>query len=273
MAHDVIRILSDLHYGDRASRLGSLTALAPLLDGVSRLVLNGDTLDTRPNPAPAATVALRAEVISFFSQHAPPTTFITGNHDPDISTEHALTLADQKIFVTHGDILFDDIVPWSQDAALARRLIAEERARLSPEARHQLAPLLAAHRHAAAAIPQRHQAERHGFKYLLGYIADTTWPPTRITRVLRAWRETPARAAVFASRHAPAAHFFAIGHVHRPGAWRTPGGLVVLNTGSFGPPLGAAAIDVSANRLVLRRVEQRRSAFHPGTPIAEFALD
>ncbi|MBC7369402.1 MAG: hypothetical protein H7343_21760, partial [Undibacterium sp.] len=36
------RILSDLHYGDRASRLLSLGQLRPLLDGPDHVVLNGD---------------------------------------------------------------------------------------------------------------------------------------------------------------------------------------------------------------------------------------
>ena len=42
----LIRIFSDLHYGDRSSRLRRLDQLSPLLDGISRLILNGDTLDT-----------------------------------------------------------------------------------------------------------------------------------------------------------------------------------------------------------------------------------
>jgi len=46
----VTRIFSDLHFGDRASRARRLAQLRPLLDGVDALVLNGDTLDTRPGP-------------------------------------------------------------------------------------------------------------------------------------------------------------------------------------------------------------------------------
>lgn len=272
MAQEVIRILSDLHYGDRASRINSLFALAPLFDGVTQLVLNGDTLDTRPSRNPSGTAALRDEVLSFLKLRAPQTTLITGNHDPDISGVHALSYANRQIFVTHGDVIFEEIVPWSQDAALARSLVSEELARLTPESREQLSSRLGAVRRAAARIPQRHQIERHGLKYLLSYISDTVWPPLRIARVLRAWHETPIRAQAFVKQHQSAASFCILGHVHRPRLWRTKDGLIVLNTGSFCPPLGAAAVDLLPGRLIFRGVTRQRGEFHPGAIIAEFAL-
>lgn len=272
MAQDVIRILSDLHYGDRASSIGSLPALAPLFDGASRIILNGDTLDTRPGPAPDFTAALRAEVGAHFARHTPPVTFLTGNHDPDFSKNHSLDLAGGQVFVTHGDILFDNLVPWGNDAALARQRVLAELIRLDPAARERLEDRLGAIRRAAFSIPQRHQAERHGLKYAAGFLTDTIWPPLRIFRVLRAWREAPARAARLAQRHRPQARFFIMGHIHRPGVWRTPGGLIVLNTGSFCPPLGTAAVDITAQRLTLRRVELRRGEFRLGPTLADFAL-
>ncbi|MBS0632935.1 MAG: metallophosphoesterase family protein [Verrucomicrobia bacterium] len=272
MAQDVIRILSDLHYGDRASCLGTLADLTPLCDGASRLILNGDTLDTRPGPAPDFTAALRAEVSAHFAQHTPPVTFLTGNHDPDFSATHSLDLAGGRVFVTHGDILFDNLVPWGNDATLARQRVLAELVRLDPAARDRLEDRLGAIRRAAFGIPQRHQAERHGLKYAAGFLTDTVWPPLRVLRVLRAWREAPARAARLTLRHRPHARFFIMGHVHRPGAWRTRGGLIVLNTGSFCPPLGTAAVDLTPDRITLRRVERRRGEFRLGATLADFAL-
>lgn len=272
MAQDVIRILSDLHYGDRASCLATLPALTPLLDGASRLILNGDTLDTRPGPDPAFTAALRAEVTAHFAHHAPPVTLLTGNHDPDFSEHHSLDLAGGRVFVTHGDILFDNLVPWGKDAAIARQRVLAELIRLDPAARDRLEDRLGAIRRAALSIPQRHQVERHGLKYAAGFLTDTIWPPLRVFRVLRAWRETPARAAALARRYRPQARFVVTGHVHRPGAWRTPGGLVVLNTGSFCPPLGTAAVDLTPDRITLRRVETHGGEFRLGATLADFAL-
>jgi predicted phosphodiesterase len=269
---DVIRILSDLHYGDRGSRIRSLPSLAPLFEGASSLVLNGDTIDTRPGPNPPVTAALRAEALEFFARSAPPTTILTGNHDPDISNRHMLDLAGGQIFVTHGDIIFDNLVPWGQDAAFARQRLAELLAALPAENRDQLEPRLAIYRQVAATIPQRHQSERNGWKYTLGYLTDTVWPPTRILRVLRAWRRAPGLAAELTRHYRPQARFAVIGHIHHPGCWRMPNGVTVLNTGSFCPPLGGCVIDVRPDRVTLRRIVARRGEFHLGDTAAEFAL-
>ncbi len=272
MASTLLRILSDLHYGDRSSALTSLTQLNPLLDGVSQLVLNGDTLDTRPSSNPSHTAALLADIRHFFTHSAPPTTILTGNHDPDLSEIHHHSLLEGALFITHGDALFDDLVPWSRDAPLARQLVARELAALSPADRAQLHPFLSAFRRAAYAIPQRHHSDPHGLRYLLGFLQDTVWPPSRVFRVLRAWRDAPRRAAHFVQQHQLPARFFAMGHTHRCGVTHTPSGLIVLNTGSFCPPCRAGAIDVTADRIVFRRVERHRGAFHPGSALAEFSL-
>jgi len=107
MAGPVTRIISDVHYGDHASRVDRLEQLRPLLDGVTHLVMNGDTLDTRSSRFPAHTDECTAAVNAFFPREVASTTFLTGNHDGDFSPIHHLDLAGGKIFVTHGDIFFD----------------------------------------------------------------------------------------------------------------------------------------------------------------------
>lgn len=268
MAQPVIRIFSDLHYGDRASTLRSLDALTPLFDGASELVFNGDTLDTRPGPDANES----AVVEEFLRRAGVPFTLLTGNHDPDFSTQHALVLAGGEVFVTHGDVLFEDIVPWSQDAALARQLVERELDALEPAERSNLFARLIAYRRAAAAIPQRHQSERHAAKYFLAYVADTVWPPTRLLRILRAWREAPQRAAELVREQRLPARFFAMGHTHRLGSIRTPNGLVVLNTGSFSAPGAAGVIDVSHDRVALRRIHRRGQEYRLADVLAEFPL-
>jgi predicted phosphodiesterase len=272
VSDSVIRIFSDLHCGERTSRLHSPAALAPLFDGAGNVVLNGDTLDTRQSCDPGATAALRAEVIEFFARHSPPATLLTGNHDPDISSKHLLELAGGRVLVTHGDILFDDLVPWGRDAPLLRRLVVAELAGLPPAARELLEERLAAFRRVAGAVPQRHQSERNRLKYALGFVSDTIWPPFRILNVLRAWRDAPACAAALSRRHRPRAGFFIMGHLHRPGVWQPPGGPVVLNTGSFCPPFGGAVVDLVPGRIALRRIERQRGEFRLGATLAEFAL-
>lgn len=269
---EVTRIISDIHYGDHASRVRRLAQLRPLLDGVTRLVLNGDTLDTRPALDPAHTNACRAEVIDFFPRTVQDVTFLTGNHDADFSPEHSLDLARGEVFVIHGDILFDNLVPWGRDARLLGRRVAEELRALAPSARENLDARLAIWRRVAASIPQRHQSERNPLKYALYFAADTVWPPLRFFEILRAWRVEPERAAKLVRRYRPAAGFILTGHTHRPGFWRMPDGVVVINTGSFCPPLGGYAVDLTAASLTIRRVDRRGDEFHPGEAVAEFPL-
>jgi predicted phosphodiesterase len=221
--------------------------------------------------ANADAATQRAGFLDFLAHHAPPTTLLTGNHDPDISAQHTLDLANGQIFVTHGDILFDDIVPWSRDVPIMRQLLAREFAALTPVERMQLDLRLAAFRRVCAGVPQRHHAERNPFLYTFGLLADIAWP-TRTLAVLRAWRETPALAAAFLHMHRPRARFLLMGHTHHPGIVQAPGGLTVINTGSFCAPSSACAVDLTAEKLILRRIVSNGGVFRFGETLATFAL-
>lgn len=272
MSPHVIRILSDIHFGDQASRVRRLAQLRPLLQGIDQLVLNGDTLDTRPGSDPRRTSELRSEVLAFFARESPATTFLTGNHDADLTPTHALDLADGLVFAVHGDILFEDIVPWSRDVPMIRRLLTAESANPAFQSGSELDRRLAVWRRVAAQVPQRHQSEKHPLKYALRFAADTVWPPLRGWRILRAWREGPLRAAELLRRHRPSARFIVTGHTHRPGVWQMPGGVTAINTGSFCPPLGGYAVDLTRQRVVVRKVLLRHGEFYPAASVAEFAL-
>jgi len=267
-----VRILSDIHFGDHASRVNRLEQLSPLLEGVPHLVLNGDTLDTRPGPEPRHTAECRAAVEGFFPRFVGGVTYLTGNHDADFSLDHRLDLAEGRVFVTHGDIFFDDIVPWSHDAAFIGRRLAEEFRLLPTEFHAQLDHRLALFRRVAASIPQRHQSERNKLKFALHYLADTVWPPHRILRIIQAWRHAPESAAATARRHRPTARFVISGHTHRPGVWRMADGVTVINTGSFCPPLGGCCVDLSPDALIVRRIDSRAGEFRLGDTLATFRL-
>ena len=272
MTNGVIRIFSDLHYGDRVSNLRSLADLRPLFEGASEIILNGDTVDTRPSRHPGFTLESRKAVVDFFTHQAPTTTWLTGNHDPDISEHHAVELRDRRVYVTHGDILFENLVPWGRDATVLGDRITAELARCPATRRDQLAERFIATRRAAATIPQRHQSERNALKYAIGFAADTIWPPLRILHVLRAWKETPNRATTLLKRHQLPAQVFVMGHTHRLGITRGPNGLIVINTGSFCPPSTGGVVDISETHIRLRVVVRQGREFRLGQTIAEFAL-
>ncbi|QYM79951.1 metallophosphoesterase family protein [Horticoccus luteus] len=268
----VTRIISDLHYGDRASRVASLAMLRPLFEDVDRLVLNGDSLDTRASATPERTATLAAEIRAFFPAHVPAVDMVTGNHDPDFSTVHSVDLGDGAVFATHGDILWDEIVPWGRDAKLAARLLAEQYGKIEAGERASLEERLAALRVAAAAIPQRHQSERRSIRYFQHLVRDTAWPPTRVLRVLRAWQEVPRRAELFVRRYRPNTQCIVIGHTHRPGVWTRTNGVMIINTGSFCLGSRTWAVDLGTDEIAWRRIERRRGEFHVGPVQQRFSL-
>ncbi len=272
VAEPLTRIFSDVHYGDRSSRVKRLHQLRPLAEGVDQLVLNGDTIDTRPGPFPAYTEQLRAEARDFARTLGRPTTLVTGNHDPDLEAPHAVDLAGGRVFATHGDVVFSNIVPWSRDVPLINRLFAAELARLTPAVFEDMDEHLALCRRVSAQVPQRHQGEQQFSKYAVSFVRDTVWPPTRTLRILAAWHRAPKLAAEFARRHRPQAQFILTGHTHRPGIWQRRGQPTVINTGSFCPPTGGQAVDLAGDRLRVRRIDYRGGEFYAGEVIAEFSL-
>jgi len=267
----LLRIISDIHFGDRSTSVHSFEQLAPLLEGAAKLICNGDTTDTRPGLTPAVAAERSAQLASFAQQSGSRVQFVTGNHDPQISTHHHLDLAHGAVLVTHGDVVFDEVVPWGADAALARELVARAR-RESLPADDELHSLLQAHRRATSAIPQRQQASTHGPAYLHGFLSDPGFPPSRIWRILKAWHQMPRRCAALLQRHRPNAHFILVGHTHRPGIWRRSDGRVMINTGSFSPPLGQLLVEIEAEQLRVRRVQRKHGNFHPGKIVAQFSL-
>lgn len=269
---ETIRILSDLHFGDHASRITRLPQLRPLLDSVAHLILNGDTLDTRPGPLPAHTAECHAAVSDFFPREVAHVSLVTGNHDPDLSPLHHLDLAGGAVCVTHGDIFFDDLVPWSNDTPLIRQRLAAEFRSLPSALHHDLAQRFALVRRVAASIPQRHQAERNRLKYAIRFLADTVWPPTRVARIIQTWRHAPTLAADFVRLHRPRARFVIAGHTHRRGLWRTPDGVTVINTGAFCPPGGSYTVDLTADKLTVRDIVRCGGEFRPGETVATFPL-
>ena len=268
---DVTRIFSDLHYGDPASRVRSLAALQPLFSGADRVVFNGDSVETRRSPVSHATNRIREEFLDFTSNTTPGCTVIAGNHDPDLSPIHKLELLGGLVFITHGEVLFDDLVPWSREQPQIKEFYRLALAALSAGAREIPDERLAAAKRACARLEllddphPRHPWGR--FQRTLGIF----WPPHHIVAMARAWLQLPTRAEEFARRYHPGIRFILVGHTHLPGVW-IRSGLVVINTGSFCPPFSCYAVDVSIEQIVVRQVRHSGGCFALGRVVAAFAL-
>ncbi|HVU33067.1 MAG TPA: metallophosphoesterase [Opitutaceae bacterium] len=269
---ELTRVFSDIHYGDRASRVRDLAQLTPLMREVDALVFNGDTMDTRTGPRPQHTEECRRAVVDLVARTDAPVTFLTGNHDPDISSRHWHELAGGEVLVVHGDVLFDDIVPWGRDARLIRERIASAAGTADDRKRLSLDDRLRIWREVAGSIPQRHQSERDPMRYAFHFAVDTIWPPTRFVQIIQAWRTEADRAVALLREQRPRAKYILLGHTHRPTIRRIAGGPIVINTGSFTAPFGGYAVDVASRQLRVRRIQYQQGLFQPGTAVAEFPL-
>lgn len=271
MVADVTRIISDLHYGDPASRVRSLDALQPLFSGADRMVFNGDSVETRRNPIADTTGKIREEFLDFARSATPGCTIVAGNHDPDLSTVHKLELLGGIVFITHGEVLFEDLVPWSGELPQIQECYRAELAALPAGARNDLDARLAAAKRACAKFELRHDPHPRRPWGRFQRSLRTFWPPQRVLAMMRAWRELPGRATSFARQYRPGVRFIIVGHTHLPGVW-IPSDIVVINTGSFCPPFGSYAVDVSAEQIVVRKVCRQDGCFALGRVVAAFAL-
>jgi len=267
-----IRILSDLHLGNRASLVVSPDTVAPLFEGSGTVILNGDTFDHRhresgknpANPVEIFETLARRKGVELI--------VISGNHDPDYSPVHHLDLANGQILVTHGDVLYPEIAPWSCFAAQFRQMVRTELEELENPVGYSLEYLLATNKRVARRIlaqPHFYFPTNEGFlRHLIRYL----WPPFRILRILGSWRRLPASAAKLADDHRPNARFIIVGHTHFPGIWKRRNRLVI-NTGSFLPLLGRRLVDIREDNLEVRKIRQIRHAFHPGRVVGRFEIN
>jgi predicted phosphodiesterase len=264
------RILSDLHYRDPGSTAQSPAALNPLLRETERLVLNGDTLDT-------VVPSLRQhwdELRNHFKNTCAETTFISGNHDPDISEVAELSLADDRIWVTHGDVFFDSIAPWSRQRIEIDRRLAVLREGRDASTLASVETRLHLNRVACLDLRDPEEFFQPGLLAQSRRLARTLIPPTRILSMLHTWRNTPRIVAALARAQRPRARVVVLGHTHYPGVWRVPGSpdITVINTGSFSRPFGGLAVDVEGSSIQVVRVTRKGGEFRTSGIVADITL-
>jgi len=242
----MIRILSDLHLGYPNCRVQSVDQLAPLMEDVKAIVFNGDTAELR-------FLQERAQLDALCREFRVEPVFLTGNHDPTISENHCLELADGAVFVTHGDILFHGFFPQSTEVGQACR---EELEALGPDADLLL----------------RLQASRRAVKILepLGLypgfwkaLAPHLWPPWRLLHILSIWMRAPSLINELVERDVPYARCILTGHTHYSGVWRR-GGRLIVNTGGFVPMSRPLVAELDGNMLTVRRIMSAHNQFWPG---------
>lgn len=260
---DPILVLSDLHLGHRASRIGNVYRLEPLLRHFPTAIFNGDTAELWYAADRPLGRKLTSDLARFCQQLDCEAIFINGNHDPDISELNHLDLHGGSLLVTHGDILFLGVAPWSKDAKrylLAHRRILEN---LEEDGLCSLEHQLLASKRASLELQMWDNPLHSGSLPGLALLALQAWPPIRPLKIVRAWFQTPSLAANLMALFRPQARVALIGHTHWPGVWRRAG-RIIINTGSFLNYMSALAVIIEGERLEVRLVNQRNGSFTLG---------
>ena len=262
---DPVLILSDLHLGHRASRIDDASRLEPLLRPFRTAIFNGDTAELWYAADRPLGRKLTADLARFCHHVGCKAIFINGNHDPDISEVNHLDLHGGALLVTHGDILFLGVAPWSKDAkqylSAHRRMLKNLGGETLDSFEHQLF----ATKRASLELQMWENPANSGNGSLTGLrlLALQAWPPTRPLKIVRAWWQTPSLAADLMKLFRPQARVALIGHTHYPGVWRRSD-RVIVNTGSFLNPMSALAGIIEGERLEIRSVNQRNANFALG---------
>jgi predicted phosphodiesterase len=263
-----IIVISDTHFGRSHAAAAGAQSLRPIWQGANHLIVNGDVAEVH-NPHHWSLAARQTlELYDLCEKDETQLTLLSGNHDPYISDIRHLRLANEQIFITHGDVLHPAIAPWSPAAGRIRAAFDEAMSKLRPEDRDGLEHRLDASQHASHA--EWGELERQAGQSRVTAMMIRPWA---MAKVLWYWHSVPKLAAAFAKKHVPLARFFIFGHTHRPGIW-TDDGLTIINTGSFGFPGTPRAVVVEHDELAVHRIVWSGGEYKlRPRPIARFALD
>jgi predicted phosphodiesterase len=267
-----ILILSDLHLGHRASRIKHPEQLTPMLHGPGTVIFNGDTLEMRNPEDRLVGRKVAADLARICHQAGRKAVFVNGNHDPTVSTINHLDLADGAVLVTHGDILFLGVAPWSRDAGHYLKKHRQILDRLGPDAYADFEKRLLASKRTSIELQMLEEPLTRGGSPGFHLFLRNCWPPWRPLMIIKAWCEVPGRAAQLGRVFRPEAKFIIVGHTHCPGAWAVPP-RVIINTGSFVPYFGACAVIIESGRIEVRRIDFHRQQFVLGKLIRDFTIE
>ncbi|HEY5895566.1 MAG TPA: metallophosphoesterase [Chthoniobacterales bacterium] len=265
-------ILSDFHIGHQATLVTDIELVAPLFSKEQTVIFNGDTFEMRLKSSRERALHHAKRLKQIISDCGAQAQFICGNHDPMISgTSHA-EFVDQAILITHGDILYHDVAPWSLNARLYDRAHRSELHRLPAAEHSDLTSRLGALRRATLAYDVEHVTAPPGIIGSLVHFVETTWPPWRPISILKSWAEVPARAEALARQFRPKLRYLIIGHTHKAGIWRR-GDLTIINTGAVMRGFGRQAILFEDSKLTVRQIDYRKNKFQLGKTIQSLPVN
>jgi predicted phosphodiesterase len=269
---DPTLILSDLHLGHRASRIKHPEQLSSVLGDFKTIVFNGDTSEMRHvNDRPLGR-RLAAEMARLCHSLGAKAIFLSGNHDPSISDINHLDLENGAVLVTHGDILFLGVAPWSRKAKQYLKTHREILDELGPAGFTDFEKRLLASKRTSLRLQMIEEPTPSGRLPFLELINRHLWPPTRPFKILNAWIKTPGLTDELARVFRPQARFVVIGHTHWPGVWKRDKRLII-NCGSFFPRFGTRAVLLDRSALEVRALSTQTERFALGRCHGRFKIE
>ncbi len=257
-----IRILSDLHLAHPGCRVGDVAGLRPVFEGARTLLFNGDTFELRKAGLAEGALAQRAALEALCAELGARPIFMTGNHDPEISGHHHFDLRGGLVFLTHGDILYEDVSPWSKLIADMRVVLEEVRAEYPAGYLDDLELRLKAAKRIAAETRVRKACRPGGLANLKTVLMES-WPPGRPMKILATWLRSPHVAHALRDKFRPDARFIIYGHTHCARIHRKRGKFAI-NTGAFMPMSKSLAVDLDGEKLTVREVAGSGGEFRLG---------
>ncbi len=267
-----ILVLSDIHLGHPASYAHEAEQLRPLFKNFSTVVFNGDTAEILwPNTRELANKHLE-DIGNICLEEGAAPIYVSGNHDPMVSSANHLDLYGGAMLITHGDILFHELAPWSREANITGPAHTEALKRLGRNALSDFEQRLFAVKEASISIEMHTLDVPRSWWTKIAMILREGMPPWRAFRILKFWQQTPHRANLLADIFRPMSKFVLIGHTHRAGVWDI-GDRTIINTGSYLPLSGRTAVLLEKDKLEVRKVDLKNGEFVLGAKVAERAVE
>jgi len=259
-----VRILSDLHLGHPGSRISSVEQLRPLLEGAGTVIFNGDTLELRAKSYRPVAERFFEELKALMEELGVRGVFLTGNHDPEIGDTHHVDLCGDAVLVTHGDVLYPEIAPWSVRTREARRRILAYDREIRDEEGDGFDERLRRCKKVCEMTAIFKPKVKAGFFGRQRTLLSLVWPPWKPLVILWVWWRQKHLAAAFCEKYRPQAKCIIFGHTHYTGIWRV-GGRLIVNTGGYVSVGRANVVEFEGNEIRVYPVLRRRDgAFEAG---------
>ncbi len=238
-----LRLISDWHLGHPASQVQSLTQIESFLDGVGTLVMVGDGREELVEGWRQQADQLWEGLQTLCRERNIKFIALTGNHDPDASSEGWMFLREEAILVTHGDMIYDTASPWSRELFARRERVASYLGK-------QNCSSLIDRWQCAQGVGRLLRPDKKMAPNFWGYLKLALWPPQRLFAVVRVWAGFAREGERFLTRFCPEAQVLVCGHFHRPGCFRV-GEKTVWNLGSLMQMSRCLVLDFDGKKLHL----------------------